>query len=306
MNIVKILIYYIIFPGFLFTAIIGMFLTWVDRKVTARVQMRVGPPWYQPYADFFKLLLKETIIPEGASKTLFYLGPILGLLSMTMLSVMLFKMNFSPETSFAGDLIVMIYLFALPPIGVIIGGSASKNPLASVGASREMTQYFAYELPFLIVIAGIVLKAGGTIKFGNIIHLQRVNGPFLYSISGVISAIIFLLVIQAKLGVVPFDVPEAEQEIMAGPYIEYSGVALAIYKITRAMMLFLLPIFMISLLWGGIGDSWAILKFLLIIVLIILIKNTNPRLRIDQALKFFWIFLGILSIIGLILSINKL
>ncbi len=306
MAFIKILFNYLIFPGFLFAAIIGMFLTWVDRKVTARVQMRVGPPWYQPYADFFKLLLKETLIPEGASKVLFYLGPMLGLVSMSILAVMIFKMNFSPDGSFVGDIIVMIYLLALPPIGVIIGGSASKNPLASVGASREMTQYFAYELPFLIVIAGIVLKAGGTIKFGEIIQWQKVNGPFLYSISGIVFALIFLLVIQAKLGLVPFDIPEAEQEIMAGPYIEYSGVALAIYKITRAMMLFLLPLFMISLLWGGIGDWWAVLKFLLLIVLIILIKNTNPRLRIDQALKFFWIFLGILSIIGLVLAVNGL
>lgn len=306
MEFIKILFNYLILPGFLFTAIIGMFLTWIDRKVTARVQMRVGPPWYQPYADFFKLLLKETLIPEGASKVLFYLGPILGLVSMSILSVMIFRMNFSPADSFVGDIIVMIYLLALPPIGVIIGGSVSKNPLASVGASREMTQYFAYELPFLVVVAGIVLKAGGTIKFGEIIQWQRANGPFLYSISGIIFAIIFLLVLQAKLGFVPFDIPEAEQEIMAGPYIEYSGVALAIYKITRAMMLFLLPLFMISLLWGGIGDWWAVLKFLLIIVLIILIKNTNPRLRIDQALRFFWIFLGILSIIGLVLAVNGL
>ncbi|MEO0156208.1 MAG: complex I subunit 1 family protein [candidate division WOR-3 bacterium] len=306
MNFIRILFNYFIFPGFLFTAIVGMFLTWIDRKVTARVQMRVGPPWYQPYADFLKLLLKETIIPEGASKTLFFMGPIFGLISMSILAVMLFTMNFSPENSFAGDLIVMIYLLALPPIGVIIGGSASKNPLASVGASREMTQYFAYELPFLIAIAGIVLKSGGTIKFGEIIQLQKVSGPFLYSISGIIFAIVFLLVIQAKLGFVPFDIPEAEQEIMAGPYIEYSGVALAIYKITKAMMLLLLPVFMISILWGGVGDWWAILKLLLIIVLIILIKNTNPRLRIDQALKFFWIFLGIFAIIGLVLAMKGL
>ncbi len=306
MNVIRLLFNYFIFPGFLFTAIVGMFLTWIDRKVSARVQMRVGPPWFQPYADFFKLLLKETIVPEGASKILFFLGPILGLVSMTIFSVMLFTMNFSPARSFAGDLIVMIYLLALPPIGVIIGGSASKNPLASVGASREMTQYFAYELPFLIAIAGIVLKAGGTIKVGELIEVQRSAGPFLYSISGIIFGVVMLLVVQAKLGFVPFDIPEAEQEIMAGPYIEYSGVALAIYKITRAMMLFVLPIFTISLLWGGIGDWWAILKFLLIIVLVILIKNTNPRLRIDQTLKFFWIGLGILSIVGLILAIYGL
>ncbi|MCX7994571.1 MAG: NADH-quinone oxidoreductase subunit H [candidate division WOR-3 bacterium] len=306
MEILKVLFNYFIFPGFLFTAVVGMFLTWIERKVSARVQMRVGPPWYQSYADFLKLLIKETIIPEGTSRFLFYLGPLLGLISMSILAVMLFTMNFSPQTSFAGDLIVMVYLLALPPIGVIIGGSASRNPFASIGASREMTQYFAYELPFLIVIAGIVLKSGGTIKFGEIIELQKSNGPFLYSISGIIFGMVMLLVMQAKLGFVPFDIPEAEQEIMAGPYIEYSGVALGVYKISKGMMLFLLPVFIISLVWGGITDWWAILKFLLIIVLIILIKNTNPRLRIDQTLKFFWIFLGILSIIGLVLAVNRL
>jgi len=302
MNIVRILFSYIIFPGFIFSAIVGLFLTWIDRKVTARIHWRVGPPWFQPYADFLKLLLKDTIVPEGSSKTLFLLAPLLGIISMSILAVMFFSMNFNPTSTFVGDLIVIVYLLALPPIGIILGGSASKNVLAGVGASREMTQYFAYELPFIIAIATIILKAGGSIKFGEIVLAQQASGPFLYSISGVITAVVILLSIQAKLSYVPFDSPEAEQEIMAGPYIEYSGVALAMYKLARAMMLFLLPLFLISLLWGGFADWWAIPKFLLIIVLIILIKNTNPRLRIDQALKFFWIGLGILSIIGLVFA----
>lgn len=302
MDIVRILFSYIIFPGFIFSAIVGLFLTWIDRKVTARIHWRVGPPWFQPYADFLKLLLKETIIPEGSSKTLFLLGPLLGIISMSILAVMLFSMNFNPTSSFVGDIIVIVYLLALPPIGIIIGGSSSRNTLASVGASREMTQYFAYELPFLVSLVIIILKAGGSIKFGEIVLAQQIQGPFLYSISGVIAAVVILLCIQAKLSFVPFDSPEAEQEIMCGPYIEYSGVVLAIFKLARAMMLFLLPLFLISLLWGGFADWWAIPKFLLIIVLIVLIKNTNPRLRIDQALKSFWIGLGILSIIGLVLA----
>lgn len=306
MNLLSIIFSYIVFPGFLFTAVIGLFITWIDRKVTARVQMRVGPPWFQPYADFLKLLLKETIIPEGSSKLLFLLGPLLGLVAMSIFSVMLFSMNFNPEGSFVGDVIVMVYLLALPPIGIIIGASASKNPLASVGASREMTQYFAYELPFLFAVAIVILKAGGSIKFGDIIIAQQSTGPFIYSISGVIAAIVILLSIQAKLSFVPFDIPEAEQEIMAGPYIEYSGVALAIFKVSRAMMFFILPLFLISMLWGGLASWWALLKFLLIVVLIVLMKNTNPRLRIDQSLKFFWVGLGTLSIIGLILAFNNL
>jgi len=302
MDIGSVLFSYIIFPGFIFSAVVGLFLTWIDRKITARIHWRVGPPWFQSYADFLKLLLKETIIPEGSSKTLFLLGPLFGIISMSILAVMLFSMNFNPTSSFVGDVIVIVYLLALPPIGIIIGGSSSRNTLASVGASREMTQYFAYELPFLISLVIIILKAGGSIKFGEIVLAQQIQGPFLYSISGVIAAVVILLCVQAKLSFVPFDSPEAEQEIMTGPYIEYSGVALALFKLARAMMLFLLPLFLISLLWGGFANWWAIPKFLLIIVLIVLIKNTNPRLRIDQVLKSFWIGLGILSIIGLVLA----
>lgn len=306
MSVVRVLFSYLIFPGFVFTAVVGLFLTWIDRKVTARIHWRVGPPWYQPYADFLKLLLKETIVPEGSSKILFLMGPILGLVAMSIFAVMVFSMNLNPEGTFVGDLIVMVYLLAIPPLGLMIGGSASKNPLASVGVSREMTQYFAYELPFLITIAAIILKAGGSVRFGDIIMAQQANGPFLYSISGVIGAIVILLSTQAKLGFVPFDIPEAEQEIMAGPYIEYSGVALAMFRVVRAMMLFLLPLFLISVLWGGFGSWWVILKFLLIVVLIILIKNTNPRIRIDQSLRFFWLGIGVMSVIGLVLAVYGL
>ena len=306
MSVVRVLFSYLIFPGFIFTAVVGLFLTWIDRKVTARIHWRVGPPWYQPYADFLKLLLKETIIPEGSSKILFLMGPILGLVAMSIFAVMIFSMNMNPGATFVGDLIVMVYLLAIPPLGLMIGGSASKNPLASVGVSREMTQYFAYELPFLITITAIILKAGGSVRFGDIIMAQQANGPFLYSISGVIGAIVILLSMQAKLGFVPFDIPEAEQEIMAGPYIEYSGVALAMFRVVRAMMLFLLPLFLISVLWGGFSSWWTVLKFLLIVVLIILIKNTNPRIRIDQSLRFFWLGIGVLSVIGLVLAVYGL
>lgn len=306
MNIVMLLFNLIVFPGFLFTAIVGLFITWVDRKVTARIHWRVGPPWYQPYADFLKLLIKETMIPEGSSRIMFLAGPLIGVVSMSILAVMLFRMNFNPGATFLGDLIVVVYLLAMPPLGIILGGSASKNPLAGVGASREMTQYFAYELPFLIAIAIVIIKANGSIRLGEVIMAQQSQGPFLYSVSGVIAGIVILLASQAKLSFVPFDIPEAEQEIMAGPYVEYSGVALALFKVTRAMMYLLMPLFLVTVLWGGFANWWAILKVLLIIVLIVLIKNTNPRLRIDQALKFFWIGLGLLSIIGVIFAFNGL
>jgi NADH-quinone oxidoreductase subunit H len=302
----KIAFWFLIFPGFLFTAIVGMLLTWVDRKVTARIHWRVGPPWYQPFADFFKLLVKETMIPAGTPKFVFLLAPMLGVIAMTIIAVMIFAMNFMPDKSFVGDLIVLIYLLALPPLGLILGGSASKNPLSGVGASREMTLYFAYELPFLAAILIAVIKTGGQVKIGEMVAFQQWYGPILYSFSGVIAMLLSLFAMQAKLGYVPFDIAEAEQEIMAGPLLEYSGVALALFKLTKAMMFFILPCFLITIFWGGLTSWWAIPKLLLLVVLVILFKNTNPRLRIDQALKFFWIGLVPFAIVGIILAFYNL
>jgi NADH-quinone oxidoreductase subunit H len=303
---VKVLFWFIIFPGFLFTSVVGLLLTWVDRKVTARIHWRVGPPWYQPFADFLKLLSKETMVPAGASRIVFLLAPILGVTAMSAVAVMLFYMNFFPLQSFMGDLIVLIYLLALPPLGIIIGASASRNPLSAVGASREMTLYFGYELPFLAAILIAVIKTHGLIRIGDIITYQQINGPLLYSISGIIAVIIFIFSIQAKLGYVPFDIAEAEQELMAGVLTEYSGFALALFRLAKAMMLFLLPCLLITLYWGGLNSLWAIPKFLLFVVLIILMKNTNPRLRVDQALKFFWVGLVPFAILGIILAFSNL
>lgn len=302
----KILFWFLIFPGFVFSSLIGLFLSWIDRKVTARIQWRVGPPWYQPYADFCKLLLKETLVPEGVSKVLFLFAPILGIIATTSIAVMLFVMNFYPTQSFLGDLIVLIYLLTLPPLGTIIGASASRNPLSAVGASREMTLYFGYELPFLAAILIAIIKTNGHIRIGEIVMYQQMHGPLLYSISGIIAAIVILICSQAKLGYVPFDIAEAEQELMAGVYTEYSGFGLALFKLTKSMLLLLLPCLIITLFWGGLASFWSIPKFLLLLVLIILMKNTNPRLRIDQALKFFWLGLMPIAIIGIILAFSNL
>lgn len=291
---------FLIFPGFLFTVLVGFVLSWVDRLVTARVQFRKGPPFIQPFADFFKLTLKQTIVPEGANPLVFLLAPMLGMIAMSLATVILWNAGFGGD-GFIGDLLVLVYLFALPPLGLIIGASASRNPLAAVGASREMTLYFGYEFPFLLALLVPIIKSGGEISLGALIAAQQ-NGPFLYSVSGVIAAVIMLLVTQAKLGLVPFDTAEAEQEIMTGVYTEYSGVPLAMFKLTRAMMMVVMPLFILTLLWGGFASWWALLKFLAVIVLVVLIRNTNPRLRVDQALRFFWFGMGALGIIAVVLA----
>ena len=261
-----------------------------------------APPLGQPIYDFLKLLGKETILPRNGNRVVFLTAPILGLAAVTIVSTIIWLTNLL-GISFVGDLIVVVYLLIIPPLAVMIGGQASGNPLAATGASREMKLILAYELPFLISLATVILKGGMTIRLTEIAHV-----PVASSISGVLAFLVSLLCIQAKLGFTPFDIAEAETEIMEGPYIEYSGAPLAIFKLTQAMLLFTLPVFLVTVFLGGMhfsgwGILWAILKYLLILVLIILIKNTNPRLRIDQALKFFWGLLAPLGMVAFVLAI---
>ncbi|MBM3702549.1 MAG: NADH-quinone oxidoreductase subunit H [Actinobacteria bacterium] len=304
----KAVFYFVVFPGFLFTAIIGLLSSWIDRKVTARVQWRVGPPWWQNFADFIKLLGKETIVPKGSSRTTFLLAPIFGLAAVTIVSTLLWLTLINPASTFIGDLIVVLYLLTIPSIAVIIGGFASKNPLASLGASREMKLILSYELPFLLICFVPVIQAGGTIRLGEILTYQINNGVIFSSLSGFLAFIVAVLCMQAKLTLVPFDIPEAEQEIMAGPYIEYSGPTLAVFKLTRQMMLFVVPMFLVVLFLGGITFSgwhilWGILKYVILLVIIVLIRNTNPRVRIDQAVKFFWGPVTLLAIVAVLLAL---
>ena len=287
--------------------VLGLITSWIDRKVTARVQARVGPPWFQPIADILKLLGKETLVPEGSGGTVFLLAPLFGLAGIAIAAALLGHIMIWPQEGFVGDIVVLVYLLVIPTVALIIGASASGNPIASVGAAREMKLILGYELPYLIVIATVICKSGFDFQLGNIVTFQSQNGLNIGSISGVIGFVVLLLSTQAKLGLVPFDMPEADQELMGGIITEYSGPPLAIIKITKAMLLAVMPLFMVALLMGGIhlqGLSilWGILKYIVIVVLIVLIRNTNPRIRIDQAVKFFWGPVTILALAGLVLS----
>jgi len=298
----KMLYYFLVIPGFLFTAFIGLLSTWIDRKVTARLQWRQGPPLYQPFADILKLLGKETFLPDDASKVKFIWAPLTGMAAVTIVSTILWILNINPYWSFAGDLILMIFLLTIPSIALITGGSVSKNPLSILGVSRERKLLLAYEIPFIISILIAAVKAG-SILIGKILGHQIIG-----SFSGMIAFIVSFLVIQAQLGFAPFESTEAEQEIESGPLLEYSGWLLAVFKLSKAMLLFTLPVLLITLFLGGIdtyslaGALWFILKYVVILTLMILVKNTNPRIRIDQAVFFFLGPVTIMAVIGLILA----
>jgi len=286
----EIFLEFILFPGLLFTALAGLLTSWVDRKVTAMVQMRVGPPLLQPLYDLRKLLIKDTCVPEGGATGLFLVAPLIGFAGVTLASMILWRSLLNTEATFVGDLIVVIYLLVMPALGVILGSFASRNPLASIGGSREIKLMVAYELPLVLAVLVPVIQAG-SIRLGDLVAAPSPAG----SLSGILALLVCIACMQAKLTIVPFDMPEAETELSGGALIEYSGPPLAIFKLTRAMMLFTLPVLLAALFFGGAmtAPGWlpkviGLLVWFLLVALTIVIRNTTPRVRTDQAVRFFW------------------
>jgi NADH-quinone oxidoreductase subunit H len=298
--------YLLIFPGFLFTAILVLTVGWVDRKVSARFQYRVGPPFLQNFNDFFKLLGKETIIVKDGVHSMFVVAPFISFAMLVLVSAIVGTSLFF-DISFGGDLIVIMYLLMIFSVMVVLGGSASGNVYSSLGAGREIKLLLADELAFILVLLVPIIKSGYQLDLGNILAAQA-DGMFINSASGIIAFIIGLLCIQAKMTLPPFHIPEAETELVEGPFMEYSGPPLGFWKLNHFMMYVVFPFLLVLLFWGGFSLNgieiiWSVLKYLLIVVLMIIIKNTNPRIRIDTALNFFWKYATPLTLVAIMLAV---
>jgi formate hydrogenlyase subunit 4 len=262
----------------------------IMRKLKAIIHSRKGPPLYQPYLDIIKLLGKEDL---RVSKTiLFRLAPMICFSSVLAASLFI-PFGFGPALGGAGDMIAFVYFITLSSVAVVIGGLASANPYGGVGSSRELMMLFTAEPVLALALVVASIKAQSMLMTD-----LPLSTP---SISMAIAAIGLFLVIQAQIAKLPFDVVEAEQEIMAGPFIEYSGPSLALFKWSFYMKEFIFAtlFWRIFINWPdfhvySMPDTLAVIlniasNFAQAIVLLIvfaLIDATNPRLRIDQSLRF--------------------
>ncbi len=288
--------YYLIFPGFIFSSIFSMLISWFDRKLTARVQWRKGPPLLQNFYDFFKLLSKETLLPDTTDKTIFVLSPIIALSSVVLASTILWLTVLFPKNSFIGDVIVVLYLLMIPSTMFIIGASSSGNVIASLGVSREIKLMLSYELPLICSVLVAVIKSS-SIRFADMTKFSVFS-----SISGIIALIVAIICFQAKLGLVPFDISEAETEIASGIFIEYSGPLLGFIRLTRQILFSVSPIFIIAVFLSKGRWISFLIKYILLVIIFILIRNTNPRLKINQVIKFFWFIVFPISLISIVLA----
>jgi NADH-quinone oxidoreductase subunit H len=322
MVLLKYMFYVLVFPGFLFSFIVGLLLSGIDRKLVAKMQRRVGPPLMQPFYDFVKLVGKTHIIPRGASKKVFLAAPVIGLISVVTIPIFIpiFGYTFVKNTA---DIIVLIYLLTIPAVALIMGGSSSGSPFAGVGISREMVTMLSYELPLVIVLLAVGAKAGfglgGNVTFSleKIQEFQAIKGILISNWALIPAAIAFLMVIPAEVGSVPFDVAEAETEICEGPLVEYSGFYLGMYKLTQSIKMFIMASLFVALFLGGKGvgavtgntfiDLALNTALLLVIVIVIIaisisfIKAVVARIKVEQTLRFFWTVPTGLALLSLIL-----
>lgn len=317
MDAIKLVINMLLFPGGLFAILFGLLLMGVDRKLYARLQRRVGPPIYQPFIDLVKLLQKETLIPRTANYFAFRTAPLLGFVGMLVAITIIPVAGVYSGISQSADLLVLLYLLATPALALMIGASASGSPYSAIGYSREMTLTLAYEIPliivFLTVAAKVGMAGGGLADFSlsHIVNYQLHNGSLLFDITMLPAVLAFLCCIPGTIGVIPFDIPEAETEITEGPLLEYSGSGLAMFKLTGGIKLVVISALAVALFFPAtIGGFWLvnillfILKCLFIIITTItFVRATRARMRIDQAFRFYLIFPSALALLSLGLTL---
>lgn len=287
--------YILIFPGFLFMAVYGLYLQWVDRKLCAVMQNRMGPPWNQPMWDFLKLLAKEVIVPDAADSRMFRTLPFFAMAAV-MTAIISIPVGAHALYGFQGDMVAVIYLLTIPTATFFLAGWSSTSPYATVGAMRVLTQLFAYEVPLMLALIGPAILAGSW-------SLTEISAffaakPYLIptQLLGFLAGIVAL---QGKLERMPFDIPHAKNEIVGGQFTEYSGRLLAFFYLAIDMELVVGAALLNAVFLGGsLGlTGWAafpmfIAKTLFITSLLALLKVLMARIRIEQMINFCWKYLA--------------
>lgn len=317
MDTLKTIVNIVVFPGGIFAILFALFLMGLDRKIYARMQRRIGPPLHQPLIDIVKLAQKEILVPRTANQNMFRFAPLLGFTGMLAAFTIIPIWGVYPGLYKSADLLVLLYLISTPALALIIGASASGSPYSSMGLSREMTMTLAYEVPLLVVLLTVGMRvgmAGGGLadfSISNIVNYQIQNGSLLFDLPMLPAFIAFLCCIPGTIGVVPFDIPEAETEITEGPLLEYTGSGLAMFKVTGGLKMAVISALAVALFFpAGLGSFWLvnliwfIFKCLVVTTITItLVRASRARMRLDQAFKFYLLFPTLLALVSLVCTL---
>ncbi len=302
--------------------VVMMYMTWLERKWVARLQDRIGPnrvgPFglLQPIADMIKFIIKEDIVPSSADKWLHFLAPI----AVVVPVIMSFAVIPWGKGMTAVDLNVgILYIIAvgsLGTVGIFAAGFGSNNKFALVGSMRAIAQIISYEIPQVLAISVVVLMAG-TISLTKIVEAQAGWFGlrwFVFAFPvGTIAFIVYLIAATAEVNRVPFDLPEAESELVAGYHTEYSGMKFGLFYLAEFLNTFIISIIGASLFLGGyqgpfvdqvpvLGIVYFWIKVFLLVIFQPWLRGTLPRIRVDQLMNLAWKRLVPLTLILLVLT----
>ncbi len=302
----------------------GLLYLGIDRILVARMQARVGPPVVQPFRDVSKLMMKESIIPNGSLRWLFQFSPILCVMGAAVL--LLYIPLFGRPALFegSGDAILVIYLLTIPSLALVAGGFASSSPYASVGAQREMVIMIGYEFPLSITIVSLAWRISHVTDANAFSLATMAQYPIwdLVGPVGFVGAFLLLVALIAvtpgELGRIPFDIAEAETELAGGLLVEYSGRNLGLFYLGNAIRGFAVLALVVALFFpygmssvAGVGSMagaaildglfFLVKVFLVMFVAVALVRSAMARFKVSQAGTFYIIAMTTISLIGLLL-----
>jgi NADH-quinone oxidoreductase subunit H len=293
MDILQPIIALLFFPGGLFVLGNGLAYMWVDRKLVAQYQNRIGPRWFQPLADVMKLLSKEEIVPEHVDPRLFIGLPLLALACALTAALYVPLLGMQPLLSFEGDLIVTVYLLSVVTMSLALAGANTADRFSLIGAVRTLTQLFSYEAPFLLALLGPAIVAGSW----QISTINSFAGNHWIVLTQPIGFVIALIGLMGKLELPPFDAPEAETEIVKGALTEYSGRGLALFQLAKSVELVVGLTLIAAFYLGGIANPITFfLKTLILLLLLAGLQSLFARFRIEQTARW-WRYASLLVLV---------
>jgi NADH-quinone oxidoreductase subunit H len=296
----------------LFGLVLVVFTIWLERKLIGRLQDRLGPNRTGPYgllqtvADALKLLTKEDVIPDGADKFVYTIAPILAVASVVLIYAVI---PFAPTaigTDVSIGALYFVSVSSLGPLAILMAGWSSNNKYALLGAFRVVAQLVSYEVPMVLALLTPVILAG-SMRMGEIVRSQSVW----YIVMLPVPALIFFISSVAEVGRAPFDLLEAESELVAGFNIEYSGMKFGMFFVGEFLHAFTISALTATLFLGGwrgpgavqfptLGAIYFILKSFVVYFVVIWLRGTMPRVRIDHLLAFNWKFLVPLALLSVL------
>ena len=294
-------------------SVVVLSLTWLERKVLGRLQLRLGPTrtgpmgLMQPIADALKLILKEDIIPASSEKALFWVAPIIVVLSAFMIWVTIPGTQNAVIQNLDLGLFYIIAFSVVGILGLVLAGWGSANKYGTLGGLRAAAQLISYEIPIIMVAISMAMLAQ-SLDLREIVNGQD---DYIYFLIQPLGLALFFIAGLAEVGRTPFDIYFAESEIVGGPFVEYSGAHWSVFFLAEYINTFAIAALTVILFFGGwsgpgLTGDWGIIYFLLKVYLVIMvifwIRGTFPRLRIDQLMAFAWKVMVPMSFLTIVMT----